>query len=236
MAVRCFGNTGCSLILCALAKGDSILCGAEDHLLTWQAIYRGRAANHSTSLPSPDLFGSHCQWSRGRTEPTGWFYLFLSNRGGSGSQRSWAATLRRPLCSDLGIKHLPVRKNGINTDELAVPSTASVGHGLCGCRFAQYIQQLFLIPGEAAARYRSINKEQCLGRKTFKIFFLKKSFKVFLLIVFVLLLILHVQRRAIAEMHIRISGIFRTQLKILTFWLFFSFLLISQKRAALPKF
>lgn len=33
MAVGCFGNTSCSLILCTLAKGDSIACRAEEHLL-----------------------------------------------------------------------------------------------------------------------------------------------------------------------------------------------------------
>lgn len=118
--------------------------GGEDHFLLYQVIYRGKAANLSASFPFPDLLGSHCQRSRGLTEPTGRFYLFPDNGGLPGSQRSWAAALRRPLCSDLGIKHLPVRKNGINTDELTTHSAASVGHGLCGCGLAQYIQQLCL--------------------------------------------------------------------------------------------
>lgn len=141
-AVGSFGNPGCSLIICTLAKGHSRASrGGKDHFLPYQVIYRGKAANLSASFPFPDLLGSHCQWSRGLTAPTGSFYLYPNNGGGSGSQRSWAAALCRPLCSDLGIKHLPVRKNGINTDELTTPSAASVGHGLCGCGSAQYIQQ-----------------------------------------------------------------------------------------------
>lgn len=195
-------------------------------------IHGGKAANHSVSLPSPDLFGSHRQRSRGRTKPTGLFYRLSGNGGGSVSQRSWAAALHRPLCSDPGIKHLPVRKNGINTNELTIPSVASVGHGLCGRGFAQYIQQSCLIPGEAAARYHSINKGQCLGRKTFLVFFFFKSFKGFLLILFVFLLMLSVQARNAYQHCWNIQNSIKNLKSLHTF----SFLLISQKGAALPKF
>lgn len=216
MAVGCFGNT---VILWALAGGDNRASSAKDPLLAWQVIYR-----ESSKAPRFSAL-RWCIWWGGFlcSGKSGW----LREAAELSCSTLWWSRHRTSACQGRWHQH----------SWAASPQHSAEGQGLSICGLAQHS---CLILGDAAARCHGINKWKCLGRKSL-VFFPPFSEVENLWIFhanFVLLLILSVQAKSVVEICIRISGIFRTQLKknLKSLIISFPFLLISQKAAALPKF